>query len=208
LHEYVDVKLCANAELAWHELPARLNEATQDGLEFFAAEPLSPGDLKLSQVIQEAHYVVGLPASSLALCGVADAEALQALFDTQIESGLRTRRVVEGIGKWVDVKQFLLHARAGTGASALEVAGVAAQGLLPVQIALRFTDTGTAKISEALATLTGQRELPAHFMREQLRWRIGVNSGQPLEIERLRSVQREAPVTKLGTIEAGAAELA
>jgi len=208
LHEYVDVKLCANTAVDWRELPVRLNEATQDGLEFFAAEPLAAGDLKLSQLTQEAHYVVGLPTSSLELCGVSDVQSLQALFDAHIERGLRTRRVIEGIGKWVDVEQFLVHARAGVGASALQAAGVATQGLLPVQIALRFTDKGTAKISEALATLTGQRELPAQFLREHLQWCIGVNSGHPLEIERLRSVQRDVPVTKLGTAEAGAAELA
>ena len=91
---------------------------------------------------------------------------------------------------------------------ALEAAGIAGSGLTPVSIALRFTDTGTAKISEALEALTGQRELPAQFLREKLMWRIGSDDGDPLELARLREVQRKLSATKFEPAEAAAVELA
>jgi len=196
LSEYVDLKLCASETLPCDELPARLNEATLDGFEFFGARLLTADDPKLSQVIHEAHYVAGLPKTSLTTCGVNNAAELQALIDEHRQGELRTLRNVEGIGKWIDVKSFLVDARAGEGSGALAEAGLVGE-LLPVQIGLRFTTAGTAKVSEALDALLGQRDVPARFVREHLLWRDEQSTGGPLEIERLRRVHDKSPGTKL-----------
>ncbi|MEY4576830.1 MAG: hypothetical protein RL701_1533 [Pseudomonadota bacterium] len=200
LGEYIDIKLCATDAIACAELPARLNEATLDGLEFFGARLLTPTDTKLSHAIHEAHYVAGLPRTSLAAAGCDSVAALQALIDGHMQQdALRTLRNVEGSEKWVDVKSYLLEAQAGVGAETLAQAGIVGD-LTPVRLALRFTDSGTAKSSEALDAVLGQREVPARFVREKMLWRAGAEAGDPLEIERLRHVHGTASATKLPAV--------
>jgi radical SAM-linked protein len=196
LHEYVDLKLCARDELHWQDLPARLNEATIDGLSFFGASLLTPGDRKLSQVIHEAVYVAGLPRAALTAAGCKSTDELRELVQARRQGELRTRRIIEGIGKWVDVQQYLADVEVGAGAETLAEAGVAGD-LTPVRVRMRITDSGTAKISEALETLLGCTELPARFVRERLLWRFGAVSGEPLEVERLRDVQAPASASML-----------
>jgi hypothetical protein len=84
----------------------------------------------------------------------------------------------------------------GSGAETLAEAGLVGD-LTPVRIHLRFTDSGTAKVSEALSTLLGHEEPPARFVREQLIWRSAEHVGEPLELERLRDVQRSTSATIL-----------
>jgi hypothetical protein len=64
-------------------------------------------------------------------------------------------------------------------------------------VRLRITDSGTAKVSEAIETLLGCTELPARFVRERLLWGFHSVSGEPLEVERLRGVQAHASTTML-----------
>ncbi|MET0387969.1 MAG: TIGR03960 family B12-binding radical SAM protein [Polyangiales bacterium] len=196
LSEYVDIKLCASEAPHCDTLPARLNEASLDGLEFFGARLLGPEDVKLSQTIHEAVYVAGLPRSSLDAVGCSNADALQALIASQMEGELRALRNIEGIGKWIDVKKFLVSAEAGSGGDVLEAAGWAGD-LTPIRIALRITDSGSAKVSEALDTLLGQREVAARFVREKLLWRIGSAVGDPLALDRLRDVHAGSSASKL-----------
>jgi radical SAM family uncharacterized protein/radical SAM-linked protein len=196
LHEYVDIKLCARDDMHWHELPERLNEATLDGLSFFGAAVLQPGDKKLSQVIHEAVYVAGLPRAALDAAGCSDVTELAALVHARMQGELRTQRTIERVSKWVDVKQYLSDVEVGRGADTLAEAGVAGD-LTPIRVRLRITDSGTAKISEALETLLGCTELPARFVRERLLWRFGSVSGEPLEVERLRNVHEPANATML-----------
>jgi radical SAM family uncharacterized protein/radical SAM-linked protein len=197
LHEYVDVKLSAADAIDCEDLPARLNEATLDGLEFFRARALGPLDSKLSHTIHEAVYVVGLPAAALAACGVANAGELQNLIARRREQGeLRVRRMIEGIGKWIDVQQFLVDAEVGRGVEALSAAGLIGD-LTPLRLHLRLSDAGAAKASEALQALTGQPDLPARFVRSELLWRAGEQTGTPLDLEPLRDVRARAELSKL-----------
>ena len=197
LHEYVDIKLCARDELLWQELPERLNEATIDGLSFFGAKLLQPGDRKLSQVIHEAVYVAGLPQAALLACGANDVHGLQELVHARLQGELRTRRTIEGIGKMVDVKQYLSEVQVGEGAQTLAEAGVLGD-LTPIRLRMRITDAGTAKVSEAIETLLGSGDLPARFVRERLLWRFDSVHGEPLEVERLRDVHDAANTSMLG----------
>ena len=192
LEEYVDVKLCAREGTSWEELPERLNEATLDGLTFFGARLLTPADAKLSQTIQEAVYVAGLPRATLEAVGCHDVQSLRQLVAERSAGELRTRRTIEGIGKWVDVKRYLAEAEVGAGADVLERAGIVGD-LTALRIRLRITDAGSAKVSEALETLLGKDELPARFVRAQLGWRDGDRHGSPLELELLRDVRNAAP---------------
>jgi radical SAM family uncharacterized protein/radical SAM-linked protein len=193
LGEYVDIKLSAQAEASWDELPARLSEASIDGLEFFGARRLAHDDAKLSQLVHEAVYVAGLPRATLDALGLADENMLRESVAARCEGELRTRRTIEGIGKWVDVKRYLVSAEVGNGAETLAAAGVVGE-LVPLRIQLRITDSGSAKASEALETLLGKSDVPARIVREKLLWRIGDSVGTPLEIERARNVRQASSV--------------
>jgi radical SAM family uncharacterized protein/radical SAM-linked protein len=188
LGEYVDIKLSADAEATWDELPARLSEASIDGLEFFGARLLARDDAKLSQLVNEAVYVAGLPRAALEALGLADENTLRESVAARCQGELRTRRTIEGIGKWVDVKRYLVSAEVGSGAETLAAAGVVGD-LVPLRMQLRITDSGSAKASEALETLLGQSDVPARIVRAKLLWRVGDALGTPLEIERARSVR-------------------
>jgi radical SAM-linked protein len=206
LGEYIDIKLAAAASTRWEELPTRLNEGSVDGLEFFGARLLAPADAKLSQVIQEAEYVAALPGSALAVLGLRDQDELAARIADRARGELRVRRNVEGLGKIIDVKRYLLAADVGCGEAALHEAGLVGD-LIPVRIRLAFTDDGTAKVSEALEGLIGQAELPVRYVRSALGWRAGQQTGGPLEIERLRDVQSVASLAKLAASPSEAAAL-
>jgi radical SAM-linked protein len=199
LQEYVDVKLSTQSDVDCDDLPARLNEASVDGLEFFGARILSREDAKLSQVIHEAVYVAGLPSATLASVGVADETELRARVAQLREGELRARRDVEGIGKWIDVKRYLVDAQVGNGHETLAQAGLLG-GLVPLRIALRFTDSGTAKVSEALDTLLGHSDVSARFVRESLLWRSLDAHGTPLELERLRDVRGANELAKVAIV--------
>jgi radical SAM-linked protein len=183
LAEYVDLKLCERDDIDWNELPARLSEATLDGIEFFGARRLRDGEPKLSALINEASYVAGIPLAALPELGFANAVALRERIAARSGGELRTRRVIDGIGKWVDVHNYLREVAVGDGAAALEQAGIAGD-LLPIRFRLEITDQGTAKASEVLETLLDAREVPARIVRTSLGWRAGSAHGTPFDIER------------------------
>ncbi|HKP59625.1 MAG TPA: TIGR03960 family B12-binding radical SAM protein [Polyangiales bacterium] len=191
LAEYVDLKLAARDDVDWQALPARLSEAALDGLDFFAARRLGDRDPKLSQLIHEAGYVAGIPRAALAELGFADELQLAATVAERSRGELRTRRVIDGVGKWVDVHRYLAQVAVGEGAELLASAGVVGD-LIPIQFRLAITEQGSAKASEVLETLLDRREVPARIVRTGLGWRTPADSGTPLELERYRSAHAPA----------------
>jgi radical SAM family uncharacterized protein/radical SAM-linked protein len=183
LAEYVDLKLCEREDIDWSELPARLSEATLDGIDFFRARRLRDGEPKLSALITEASYVAGIPLAALSELGFASARALEQRVAARSGGELRTRRVIDGIGKWVDVHSYLREVAVGQGAEALEEAGIAGD-LLPIRFRVQITGQGTAKASEVLETLLDAREVPARIVRTSLGWRAGAVHGTPFDVER------------------------
>jgi len=164
LGEYVDIKLCEDTPLDLQALPAQLTEASIDGIRFTHAVALQADDAKLGKLIDTAVYVAGLPAAALEHCGVADVEALTARIEARRDQQLQVRREIDGIGKNVNVGDYLLDVRVGEGAQVLADGGWAGE-LLPVTIRLRITGGGTAKVSEALDALLDSRGVPARFVR-------------------------------------------
>jgi radical SAM-linked protein len=194
LAEYVDLKLCARDGVDWSTLPARLSEASIDGIEFYAARPLAVDDTKLSAMIHEGVYVAGIARPILAELGFADEAALAATVAARSGGELRTKRLVEGIGKWVDVHRYLSGVQVGAGADVLAEAGVGGD-LVPVKFSVRITGDGSAKASEVLETLLGVREVPARVVRAELRWCAGDSTGSPLELERFKQLRAPSVVT-------------
>ena len=122
LSEYVDLKLAGVAPDC-DALPGLLSNASIDGVRFLSAAILGPDDPKLSRVIDHAEYVAGLPRAALAELGLHDADALAAKIAAARQTPLIVRRDIEGIGKRVDVGEFLVSAEVGAGAEALERGG-------------------------------------------------------------------------------------
>jgi radical SAM-linked protein len=154
--EHLDLKLIddGSQDLDADALLERLQGATFDGIRFTGVRVLGPRDPAIQKVVDEAVYVAGLPQSTLHEHGMADAQALAARVAERRVGDLVIRRDVKGIGKRVDVAEYLLDAQVGEGEDALARAGITG-GLVPVTLRLRVTQQGTARPGEALATLLG-----------------------------------------------------
>ncbi|HEY8427992.1 MAG TPA: TIGR03936 family radical SAM-associated protein, partial [Sandaracinaceae bacterium] len=189
LDEYVDVKLDGDVPFDLSDLPARLNAVSELGLEFTDAIVLGDADRRITRVVDEAVYVAGVPELSLRELGL-DLEGLCARVAERRTGPLVVRRDIDGIGKKVDVKQYLLGVEVGAGAEVLERAGIAGR-LVPMRIRLRITGGGTAKPSEALEALLGA-DVPARFVREALLAHQDGERISPREVARLRSAPRTA----------------
>ena len=187
LAEYVDLKLAADRTLDVDDLPRRLSEACVDGVRFVAARELGPEDKKLGALIDEAVYVAAIPRAALEAVGVSDAIALQALIDDRRDGSLVVRRSIDGVGKRIDVGQYLLSARVGQGAEVLAQAGLRGE-LLPVELRLAFTPGGTAKAFEAVEALLGSADLPIRCVRAAMLCTRNGTHATPLELETLRAI--------------------
>ena len=169
MSEYVDVKLCVGAELDFDTLSERLNGVSADGVRFFGARLLGPHDASINKVIDEATYVIGLARATLVELGLDDVESVDArMADQRAHGDLVVRRMIEGIGKKIDVSTYLLDAKAGVGADVLERAGVIG-ALLPITIRLRILGGGAARATEALDVLLGGKDIAARIVRASLR---------------------------------------
>jgi radical SAM family uncharacterized protein/radical SAM-linked protein len=186
LGEYVDLKLAASAESISDALPELLSESSIDGVRFFGARVLGPEDPKLGRLIDQATYVAALPRSALSRLGLATPGELARLVEERRHGPMVVRRNIDGIGKRVDVAQYLISARVGEGAPVLARAGLLGE-LVPIELRLHVTPSGTAKASEALEALLGSNELPARFVRAALSCTHRGVSASPLELETLRA---------------------
>jgi radical SAM-linked protein len=198
LAEIVDVKLRARDvdEALLSDLVVRLNEAASPGIEFGGARLLGPGDRAVHRVIDEAVYVAGLPRSTLSTLGLASADAVLERVAARREGSLVVRRVVQGIGRDVDVGRTLIDAAPGEGGRALTRAGLAGD-LFPISFSVWISQEGSARPTEVLEALIGTREpgaepIHARVVRVGCFARRDAGRVSPLDLEALREPSREA----------------
>jgi radical SAM-linked protein len=186
LSEYVDIKLAAKLEdVDCDALPELLSNSSIDGVRFVAARALGAQDPKLSRVIDYAEYAIALPRAALDLLGLRDADELARFVAERRHGPLVVRRNIDGVGKRVDVAQYLEMVRVGEGATQLARAGLVGE-LIPVAIGLRITQSGTAKAGEALEALLGRADVPARIVRSALGCNRNGALTSPLELDALR----------------------
>jgi radical SAM family uncharacterized protein/radical SAM-linked protein len=186
LDEYVDVKLIDAP--SGDELVAQLAQVTSSGLRFLAAIPLEPGDPAVASVVTGARYVVALARDVLAARGgeVALLERIEALL---ARSEAVVRRDVGGVGKLVDVRKYLRALRLGGDAARADLAAAGIVGsVVPLELELAITPTGSAKVSEAVEALFGEA-VPHLGVRAALL----AGAGTPLDLALHRRPPR-APV--------------
>ena len=181
LDEYVDVKLIDAPGTA--ELVERLGHVTSGGLRFLSAVPLEPGDPAVASVVTGARYVVALARNVVAAYGgeAAVGARIEALL-AQPEAWVR--RDISGVGKRVDVRKYLRALRLGgdEARSALEAGGIVGS-LVPLELELAITPTGSAKVSEAVEVLFGEA-VPHLAVRAALL----AGAGTPLDLSLFRKV--------------------
>jgi radical SAM-linked protein len=170
--EVADVKLTCDVDPA--SVLEALSAASPDGLDFFAGVRLGPGDRAVSRVIDTARYAVAIPTSVLDSLG--GAEWLRArVTEAMAAPELRVKRTIEGIGKWVDVREYLRALEIDTPAS---IAAVGRAGLLGrfvvVSVDLEIRGSGAIKIGEVVEALAGTSDLPHRAVRFGLgSWSVG-----------------------------------
>ena len=181
LCEHLDLKLRKDAlgDIGEAELLERLAGATFGGIDVFGVRFLGPNDASLSKIVDERTYVAAI-ARSVA----GDESGIARRIEERRQGPLRVRRNVKGIGKTIDVGQYLIDARLGEDADVLARAGIAGD-LVPLTLVIRQTQTGTARASEAVYALLGD-EVPARLVRAALHGSFAGIRAQPLELEKLR----------------------
>jgi radical SAM-linked protein len=194
LDEYLDVALVEAPNV--DELLARLQQAGSGGLRFVAAARLETGDPAVSAVVDAARYVIAFAASALApIGGRVELEAKLLAFLAKSE--FIVRRNIEGVGKLVDVRRFTREARLGDAAAEelLRRAGLVGT-LVPLEATIALGQNGSAKITELVEALFGERGFPHHAVRVALL----AGSTTPLDLVAFR----RSPPTRENESEAAA----
>ncbi|HWZ87412.1 MAG TPA: TIGR03960 family B12-binding radical SAM protein [Polyangiaceae bacterium] len=177
LDEYMDVLLIDAPEP--DELLGRLNDAASGGLEFKTVVRLSANDRVITTIVTGARYVIALAESAVKdLGGIAGLERCIAEFLAKSECKLR--RDIEGVGKFINVRQFVEQMSIGGDESLalLERAGLVGR-MIPVDVTIEIGQRGSAKIAEVVEALTG---LP-HFPHRGVRTVLMAGRGTPLDLE-------------------------
>jgi radical SAM-linked protein len=188
LDEYLDVALIDAPPP--EELLERLNQASSGGLRFKGVQPLTSSDRVITTIVSGARYVIALAESALAeLGGVPELQRRIDEFMAKTECTIR--RDVEGLGKMVNVRLFVQEMALGSEQSRdlLEQAGLIGR-MIPVEVTIEIGQRGSAKVSEVIEALFGNKDFPHRGVRSALL----TNEGTPrdLELHRKRPAAAEA----------------
>jgi radical SAM family uncharacterized protein/radical SAM-linked protein len=182
LCEVVDIKVAADLEVdEWLE---GLSAGAQPGLRFVAGARLGPDDPAITTVIDVAGYVVGVPRAAVSTKGG------EAWLRGRIAQGiaapeLNVLRRIDGIGKRVDVRDFLRTiALDDQGAATLAAAGIVGD-LIPVRVEVDVRGSGGVKITEVVEAVFDP-ELPSRPVRALLGKRLPDRVALPLDLAVLR----------------------
>jgi radical SAM-linked protein len=184
LGEVVDVKIDADLDPA--ALLADLSAGAQPGLRFVGGASLGANDPGITRVVNVARYAVGLPRDVAAALGGEGgiAERVARAFEAR---ELVVMRRIDGVGKRVDVREFL---RAVTlDAEALRgLAGAGIHGdLVGLCVEVDVRGSGGVKIAEVVEAIFGDAEVPHRAARLALGRRLDDGSlAGPLDLAALR----------------------
>ncbi len=187
LDEYLDVALIDAPSPA--ELLERLNQAASGGIRFKSVQPLSSNDRVITTIVSGARYVIALAESALTeLGGVPALE--QRIAEFLVKTECRIRRDVEGLGKLVNVRQFVQEMALGGEQSRelLEQAGLIGR-MIPLDVTIEIGQRGSAKVSEVIEALLGNKDFPHRGVRSALL--AGAGTPADLELHKKQSARAE-----------------
>jgi len=191
LCEFVDVKLTADLDPA--PLVPELTAKSPDGLVFFGACALGPRDASISRIVDVARYALAFPRSVLAERG-GESWLRERVEHARAAKELRLLRKIEGIGKWVDVREYLRQILLDDESAARAVRDAGLVGdFVTLQVDLEIRGSGAIKISEVAEALllggepqTPAEALPYRAVRMALgTWRDG-KVASPLDLDAVR----------------------
>ena len=166
LDEYLDIRLARDldpSELS--QLVTEMTAKSPKGLAFRGAVKLVREDQGLTRMIGGARYIIALARGAVATDGCSAEEALAARCRGVMSSdSLPFRRTINGVGKNLDVRKYLISAApAGPEArEALARAGLVGD-MVAVDVEVSILATGGVKASELAAVIAGDGEaVPPH----------------------------------------------
>ncbi|MFI5302584.1 MAG: TIGR03936 family radical SAM-associated protein, partial [Polyangiales bacterium] len=183
LCEHVDLKLVCDVEL--DGLAERLTAQAPAGLVVESVVALGAHDATIAKLLADgavARYAVGLPRAAFADHGFADERAMWREIEGQLEGGaLTVRRSIDGIGKTIRVRDYLVDVRREHGGDALAIAGVVGD-LATLQVDVRLSAQGGVKIGEVVEALLGP-EFPYRAVRAAMWTARGVQRAMPTDLD-------------------------
>jgi radical SAM family uncharacterized protein/radical SAM-linked protein len=151
LDEYVDVKITDDLDPS--SLLEQLTASSPDGIRFFGAVRLGGNDAGITRVVDTARYAVGIPRSVLPDFG-GEVRLRERAQELMAANEARVLRRIDGVGKWVDVREYLraLEVASPVAAEALEKAGIVGD-FVTLLVDLEIRGSGAIKISEVMEVL-------------------------------------------------------
>jgi radical SAM-linked protein len=189
LCEVVDLKIAADVDAGG--ILSDLTAGAQPGLRFLGGTRLGPDDPGITRVIDVARYVAGVPAATLAAEASSAPGAGEAWLGERIASAMAKKdlvvvRRIDGVGKRVDVRDFLrsicVDAAAGDDLARAGIVG----DLVPIAVEVDVRGSGGVKIAEVIEAVFGP-DLPYRAVRVALGKRIADGGlAGPLALAALR----------------------
>lgn len=177
LDEYADVRLLDPPPA--DEVVRRLNDAAAGGIHVTGAAFLGANDPKLSALIDGARYVAALSTASLENIGHIDG-LKRRLDEFHAAESVRFRRVIDGIGRDIDLKRFVIALRVGGEEEMTELRRAGLVGrMTPLEVRVVIAPSGSVKIAEVVQTVTSDPEFPFKAVRAALT----VRGRSPLELD-------------------------
>ena len=160
LDEYADLRFAADLDPeALARLTEQMTQSSPKGLAFRDAVKLEPADPGITRAVAGARYVIAFAREALPL----DEQALAARCAAAMAAtSLPYRRQIDGVGKMLDVRTYLLRAEvAGEEArAALARAGLVGD-LVAVDVDCAISPSGAVKAAEVAAVIAGDRTVTA-----------------------------------------------
>jgi radical SAM family uncharacterized protein/radical SAM-linked protein len=186
LCEVIDVKIAADLDAA--SLCDALSEGAQPGLRFIGGTRLGNQDAAATRVIDAASYAVGLPRAVVDERGGAT-WLIDRVAQVMATTELAVMRRIEGIGKRVNVRDFVRGLAAETEGARASLARAGIVGdLVTLAVDVDVRGSGGVKIAEVVEVIFGDAEVPHRAVRTALGLRRadgGVMS--PLELGALKA---------------------
>jgi radical SAM family uncharacterized protein/radical SAM-linked protein len=184
LCEMVDVKLTADLEP--EALLGVLTASSPDGLVFFGASALGPNDAAISRIVDVARYALAVPQAVLAERG-GESWLRERVEAARAAKELRLLRRIDGIGKWVDVREYLRRIDLEDAVAARAIADAGLMGdFVTLGVDLEIRGSGAIKISEVAEALGGSEPLVHRAVRVAIgSWRAGIIAS-PLDLPAVR----------------------
>ena len=156
LCEIVDVKISADIDPA--EYVDALTEGSQDGLRFLGGVRLGLNDASVPRIVDAARYIVAIPRSVLAEHG-GEAWLEERIAFVRAAETLPVVRRIDGIGKKVDVREFLRRIDVGgdEARDAITRAGLVGD-FVALEVDLEIRGSGAVKITEVVEVLAGAED--------------------------------------------------